>query len=60
MVKLDLGVKEILGLADIGSVSKKDLEKHLYEFDQKDLVEYLLSQSDEEGEAPEKEEEPGF
>jgi hypothetical protein len=43
MVKVDLDIKGVLGLLEIGSLSKDKVAKMLDEFNKDQLIDYLVS-----------------
>lgn len=47
MVKLDLSIKEVVGLADINSISKEKYKDLLNQFEKEDLVTHLLNEYEE-------------
>lgn len=54
MVKLDLNLKQTIGLAEIGATSKEDLKKQLEDFNKEDFINYVLNelQTQEDEEVP--------
>ena len=43
MVKIDLGIKELIGLAELNSISKNKLKDYLDEFNKDVIINYLAS-----------------
>jgi len=42
MVSFDLDVKAVIGLAENGSISEKDLKVHLEKFEKEDLITFIV------------------
>lgn len=44
MVKVDIGIKEIIGLVDGGFLEEDKFKKYLESFEKKDFIEYFISE----------------
>jgi len=45
MVKLELNVKEIIGLFDSNAIDEKQLKKYITKFDKGELEQYIIGES---------------